>query len=783
MQVKKYSNLFDFDIQENIMIYTNPSTNEDQHLNLSDIKHAEIGKIIASNRLLAVIDDNLIVYLDNEIIHIVNRNFIDKLFDLEINKINNSNIKINFKNKYIAEITLGNTLLFELDDFFSHGYYEKIIVENSFEKIENFNISFEERQRYVGLANISYNNIKMFITFDRFLNEIILIKTPFNVSYINKDINISLLNFNNLYIENGENGDSQIINLNKISTSPVPISDIKPSKNIKSEHILVYFTFRNKRYFLYNQSNGIYMLRSNPKLMSRYRSFLKTFSTRKSFYIFGLFKHNGYKAKHKFDYLYIQNKNNQIGKFKRPFRKVKVLNQLVIGKVKYKDIINMQRIHSNLLCGSKGFILHNISLSPFSKPMKTHKVKRYMDNVMILRNNLGGNLTLTSIPFSHEYSLTSKLKIFTAKILSNKGNSKNINLFFEKKSERAEESAIKVFDKIYNTKKNNTSKNYFILDKNAPYYKKFKRKYGKNLIKKYSLKHFLAIYKANYFISSELPNHLINDRLYIDSLRDKIMKTPSIFLQHGIMFAKPVDNPMAFGFHKTYNKYNNIKNVISSDLEATQFYKMGYSPNDLIKTGLATFDNSTLEENADKIAYMPTYRYWEERLIYSGDITKTSYFQSIMKIIKSFEKNGILDRLLIVPHNKFSEFIYDRMPEYREIIESNPSNALKVSKIFITDYSSAIYDAIYRGAYPIFYWEEKEYLIENYKAIPPVNESNAPGPIAKNVDELISIVKKVIVNNYSLELEYKNKYLSINEFSDNNNTNRIIKELQNLHIL
>lgn len=293
----------------------------------------------------------------------------------------------------------------------------------------------------------------------------------------------------------------------------------------------------------------------------------------------------------------------------------------------------------------------------------------------------------------------------------------------------------------------------------------------------------MAIYKANYFISSELPNHLINDRLYIDSLRDKIMKTPSIFLQHGIMFAKPVDNPMAFGFHKTYNKYNNIKNVISSDLEATQFYKMGYSPNDLIKTGLATFDNSTLEENADKIAYMPTYRYWEERLIYSGDITKTSYFQSIMKIIKSFEKNGILDRLLIVPHNKFSEFIYDRMPEYREIIESNPSNALKVSKIFITDYSSAIYDAIYRGAYPIFYWEEKEYLIENYKAIPPVNESNAPGPIAKNVDELISIVKKVIVNNYSLELEYKNKYLSINEFSDNNNTNRIIKELQNLHIL
>ncbi|PSC77111.1 teichoic acid biosynthesis protein, partial [Mammaliicoccus sciuri] len=98
--------------------------------------------------------------------------------------------------------------------------------------------------------------------------------------------------------------------------------------------------------------------------------------------------------------------------------------------------------------------------------------------------------------------------------------------------------------------------------------------------------------------------------IYIDSLRSKIMDTPSVFLQHGIMFAKPVDNPMAFGFHKNYNKYNNIKNVISSELEAEQFYKMGYEDSDLMKTGLATFDNITLDEGADKIADMPNYRYW-----------------------------------------------------------------------------------------------------------------------------------------------------------------------------
>jgi len=96
------------------------------------------------------------------------------------------------------------------------------------------------------------------------------------------------------------------------------------------------------------------------------------------------------------------------------------------------------------------------------------------------------------------------------------------------------------------------------------------------------------------------------------------MKVPLVFLQHGIMFAKPVDNPMAFGFHKDKNLYNMYKSVISSELEAKEFHKMGYSDEDLILTGLAALDYAKLEENADKIAYMPTYRYWEESLIYNS---------------------------------------------------------------------------------------------------------------------------------------------------------------------
>ena len=154
-------------------------------------------------------------------------------------------------------------------------------------------------------------------------------------------------------MKNLQNADSQTINLNNIKLSQTLLKKLRPSDGIRNNHILAVFTLKKKRYFIFNQSNGIHILRSNPKLMSQHRSILKVFATSKSFHIFGLFKHNGYKAKHKFDNLYLQNNQNSIGKFSRPFKNWKLLNQLVYGKVNYQDIKNMNRIHNNLLCGDE----------------------------------------------------------------------------------------------------------------------------------------------------------------------------------------------------------------------------------------------------------------------------------------------------------------------------------------------------------------------------------------------------------------------------------------------
>lgn len=642
-----------------------------------------------------------------------------------------------------------------------------------------------ENKRFILISKVSYDIYNLVVTYDSEKKEFNVFKILFNLLFEHPNIEITVRNRNEVFVENTLDGSRRILSFKRLSRKkPVKIFSKNVVKQFKDDNILSICVINRARYYIYVKQNGIFAARSNPLAVTQHKADLKVFSTRKSCYIYGRFTHHAYNSFKEYDYLYLRNSDHQIAKFVRPFGNIKFLKRFGFFRVPLSHFDIDERIHNNLFVGNKDRLIHNLQLKKNDDKVKTYTFQKYEDQLHVIRTNLQGNITSTTIPYAPEYSLGSRIKVKIAKVVSKifKNKKKNLNLYFEKKSNKADESAFRVFEHVMKSDTPNST-NYFVLNRDSVHYKDMKKKHGSNIIKKYSFKHYLSIYNADYFISSELSNHLLNDRLYVDSLRNKIMEVPLVFLQHGIMFAKPVDNPMAFGFHKDKNLYNMYKSVISSELEAKEFYKMKYDRSDLILTGLATFDFAKLAPEADKIAYMPTYRYWEEGLIYCDNIEETSYYKAIMKVIKGFEEAGLIDRLLIVPHNKFSEFIYRNMPEYKHIISDNPSEALKIAKVFITDYSSAIYDAQYRGAYPIFYWEEKDYLIQQYKATPPVNEDNSPGPVVYNVDELMDTVKRAIKSNYKLDTKYKGNYSKINKFKDNKNTDRIVSFLQKDNII
>ena len=143
-----------------------------------------------------------------------------------------------------------------------------------------------------------------------------------------------------------------------------------------------------------------------------------------------------------------------------------------------------------------------------------------------------------------------------------------------------------------------------------------------------------------------------------------------------------MDNPAAANFRKDNETVNFYKNIISSDLEATQFYKCGFEDEDLIKCGLPKFDLAKMDDDADKIMVMLTYRYWEESFVMDEDaIKETTYFKAYMRILEAFDKNGLLDRLIISCHPKFPDFLSISTILFLASISSIPFNSGSKSPI------------------------------------------------------------------------------------------------------
>ncbi|WP_038677988.1 hypothetical protein [Staphylococcus xylosus] len=218
MEVKKYSNLFDFDIQNNMLLYVDPTTKENFSLDITYIKREFICDMSVSDRLLATINESVLIYVKDRKVVIEKQTFSEPIFDITIKNLNKSDINLDIKKGYIVKIKMGNELLFELDNFFEHNIDEKII---SKEILKNINANINDRQRYIGLSNIDYNNIKIFITYDRFLKEIKLVN----------HIHMSILT----------QCKSRIVNSNNLS-----IENMVTSK-LKKEHIMAYFPLKNKK--------------------------------------------------------------------------------------------------------------------------------------------------------------------------------------------------------------------------------------------------------------------------------------------------------------------------------------------------------------------------------------------------------------------------------------------------------------------------------------------------------------------------------------------------------
>lgn len=349
---------------------------------------------------------------------------------------------------------------------------------------------------------------------------------------------------------------------------------------------------------------------------------------------------------------------------------------------------------------------------------------------------------------------------------------KNSILMYEKLANKYEESASVVFERLIDKGYKNV---YFVIGKDSIYLKNIDKKYMKNIIWKHSFKHYLIFFTAKSLISSESPGHALELRTANEYVVKRVYsnKFKYVFLQHGVMYMVSLDSAGRSFFRKGNLMPKEGKIVVSSKLEAQHFIDLGgYGKKDLYITGLPKFDKNEINENPDKIVIMPTWRPFEFNQI-RIDYKKSGYYIMIKEIIECIPKN-LQDKIIVLPHPLFKESIENsKLAKYLK--NDTYDNILKETKVLITDYSSIAYDSFYRGSNVIFWWNEKDLCMKKYNGHLMLNKSNVFGDVCYNKENL----KKIIEDNYNNKQKekYAKRYKKIVEFSDNKNSDRLIKKL------
>ncbi|MDO5293235.1 MAG: CDP-glycerol glycerophosphotransferase family protein [bacterium] len=411
------------------------------------------------------------------------------------------------------------------------------------------------------------------------------------------------------------------------------------------------------------------------------------------------------------------------------------------------------------------------------------------DLMLFIRRNARGNITLVTRPLD-EYERTGSYRFWESTFVSaimygaakvaRKLSKKQVNLYFEKETMKAEEGAFDVFER---TLKDTTSENYYIIDKRSEDYDRIKS--TKNVIVKYTPKYYWLAYRANNVITTEAPAHLNILRSANKYIRLRMIQYKFVFLQHGVTYMK-CHGPMSAFVAGREAEPSYI--FVGSKKERDIVVDMMHLPEErVLVTGLPIFANIDFkhinQSSEDYVTIMLTFKPYEERL---DDFENSRYYHAILDLFAIAKKYVPEDKILIVAHPRI-EYLLATTSLKDRMWQKSVSDVLGITKLMITDYSSVGYNSFYQGAGVVFYQED----IEEYQEICGELIPNADEYIGKrafNLEEFDQIMSDVTEDGHVIldrcrTEEHEKNYHSINSFNDGKNIDRIYDELKRLQLV
>ncbi|MED4206268.1 CDP-glycerol glycerophosphotransferase family protein [Neobacillus mesonae] len=357
----------------------------------------------------------------------------------------------------------------------------------------------------------------------------------------------------------------------------------------------------------------------------------------------------------------------------------------------------------------------------------------------------------------------------------------NIWLVHEKFSETAQDNGYYFFKYAYENKP--LQKVYFVIRKDSPDYR-FVERMKDRVVYFMSIKHLFLLLSCSKIVSSESKGHGYAWRVTKGLIRPVINQKPFMFLQHGVLGLKMIDNTFKANGMNHANLF-----VVSSEFEKDIVMRyLGYSSKEIIISGLARWDNlHRVKKNNRKennILFMPTWRNWLEE-VPDDDFLNSKYFQTYSSIIKSsnlnkwlIEHNAILNFYI---HPKFSQFISHFKTDSERVniiyFGEQPINKLLMeANLLITDYSSVAFEAYYQDKPTLFFQFDREQYL-NFQGSYIDLERDLFGPSAANEEELLEKLDKIYVNGLQIDQQFINLKEHYFLYCDNHNSKRIFDEI------
>ena len=299
-----------------------------------------------------------------------------------------------------------------------------------------------------------------------------------------------------------------------------------------------------------------------------------------------------------------------------------------------------------------------------------------------------------------------------------------------------------------------------------------------NIIYYKSPEHFNIMLQADYICTTHHPELIFptNSAIYTRKI-----KATRVFLQHGVLGAKNLSN-----INGNQLKDFNVDLFITSSEREKQIVvrDLKFDSNQVAVTGLARFDNlfNPKVTTKNQILIIPTWRDW---LINWEQIETSEYLERINQLLNSPNVKNIVDNgneVVFCLHPNMQPFIeLFKVPSYITSVKQGDIDVQKLiqeSKLMITDYSSVAFDFSFLNKPVIYYQFDKDKFLGKQPSHLDI-ESELPGIIVNNQQDLEKQLQKMIMNHYQIDQNVEKKANQFIKYRDQYNSQRIFETVQN----